>query len=61
MSFCDFWGGIQGSLYTATLDAKTQISVQFENTGFKRRKTDVNKKTIQTVHVCKGREAANPS
>jgi len=29
--------------------------------GLKRRNTGVNKKTIQPVHVCKGREAASSS
>lgn len=50
-------------LCTATLDAPAQISVQFQKspcvniqyTGFNTRETDVNKKTIQTVHVCTGR------
>lgn len=31
------------------------------HTGVKRRDTGVNKKTIQPVHVCKGREAASSS
>lgn len=30
-------------------------------TGVKRRDTGVNKKTIQPVHVCKGRAAASSS
>lgn len=59
MTFDEFLGGIQGCLctvtYSETLDTKTQMSVLFE------KRECVNKKTIQTVHVCQGHEAASPS